>query len=149
MNQTFKFIISSPVSENICISTFGASSLLLHYETIQLGPLPLEPLLQLITPDTVTQQSAREINLFSGDDEILSQNAEASRVQLVTPVTNAQLVDKVAVEIVAGQSAQQIQLWMNIITQAQLEDYTFRSHLATNLIQRLAAQFWKLAYPPL
>ncbi|KAA6383683.1 MAG: hypothetical protein EZS28_020788, partial [Streblomastix strix] len=53
--------------------------------------------------------------------------------------TNAQLVAREAVELLAGQSADQIQLWTNVTTQAQLEDYTIRSHLAADLIHRPAA----------
>ncbi|KAA6369144.1 MAG: hypothetical protein EZS28_035331 [Streblomastix strix] len=94
---------------------------------------------QLIPPATVTQPGAHEINLFSTDHEIISQNAEASRSQLVTPTTNAHLVAREAIELLAGQSADQIQLWTNVTTQAQLEDYTIRSHLAADLIHRPAA----------
>ncbi|KAA6373224.1 MAG: hypothetical protein EZS28_031250, partial [Streblomastix strix] len=102
---------------------------------------------QTIPPATVTQPGAHEINLFSTDHEIISQNAEASRSQLVTPATNAQLVASEAVELLAGQSADQIQLWTNVTTQAQLEDYTIRSHLAADLIRRPAAPILETGLP--
>ncbi|KAA6371392.1 MAG: hypothetical protein EZS28_033080 [Streblomastix strix] len=97
------------------------------------------PLL-FIPPVTVTQPGALQSNLFSTAHVILSQNAEASRSQLVTPTTNAHLVAREAVELLAGQSADQIQLWTNVTTQAQLEDYTIISHLAAVLIYISAAQ---------
>ncbi|KAA6374943.1 MAG: hypothetical protein EZS28_029529, partial [Streblomastix strix] len=102
---------------------------------------------QPIRPATVTQPGAHEINLFSTDHEILSQNAEASRSQLVTPATNAQLVAGEAVELLAGQSADQIQLWTNVTTQAQLEDYTIRSYLKADLMHRLAAPILETDLP--
>ncbi|KAA6355909.1 MAG: hypothetical protein EZS28_048564, partial [Streblomastix strix] len=102
---------------------------------------------QPIPPATVTQPGAHEINLFSTDHEILSQNAEASRSQLVTPATNAQLVAREAVELLAGQSADQIQLWTNVTTQAQLEDYTIRSHLAADLMHRPVARILETGLP--
>ncbi|KAA6381149.1 MAG: hypothetical protein EZS28_023322 [Streblomastix strix] len=76
---------------------------------------------------------------FGTDHEILSQNAEALRSQLVTPAANAQLVAREAVELLAWQSADQIYLWTYATTQTQLEDYTIRSHLLADLIHRLAA----------
>ncbi|KAA6403459.1 MAG: hypothetical protein EZS28_001013 [Streblomastix strix] len=79
---------------------------------------------QLILPANVTQPSEYEIYLFSTDDETLSQNAEAQRSKLVTPAMNAQLIAREAVELLAGQCAAQIYLCTNVMTQAQLEDYT-------------------------
>ncbi|KAA6395771.1 MAG: hypothetical protein EZS28_008703 [Streblomastix strix] len=102
---------------------------------------------QLIQPATIIQPGAQEINLFSTEYEILSQNAEASRSQLVTPATNAQLVARAAVEFIAGQSVDQIQLWMNVTTQAQLEDYTIRSHLTADLIHRPATPILETDLP--
>ncbi|KAA6364495.1 MAG: hypothetical protein EZS28_039979, partial [Streblomastix strix] len=139
--------MSPPCGDNVCISPFGASFFLFFYETLPLGPLPQDPLLWLIPPATVTQPGAHETNLFSTDHEILSQNAEASRSQLVTPTTNAHLVAKEAGELLAGQSADQIQLWTNVTTQAQLEDYTIRSHLAADLIHIPAAPILETGLP--
>ncbi|KAA6401074.1 MAG: hypothetical protein EZS28_003395 [Streblomastix strix] len=102
---------------------------------------------QHIPPATVTQPGARKINIFSTDDEILSQNAETSRSQLITPAMNAQLVAGGAVELLGGLSADQIQLWTNVTTQAQLEYYTIRSLLAADLKQRLAAPILETGLP--
>ncbi|KAA6380976.1 MAG: hypothetical protein EZS28_023498 [Streblomastix strix] len=94
---------------------------------------------QLIPPATAIQQGAHEINLFPTDHEILSQNTEASRSQLVTSTTNAHLVARVAIEILVGQNEDQSQLWTNTTAQVQQENHTIRSHLAADLILRPAA----------
>ncbi|KAA6402058.1 MAG: hypothetical protein EZS28_002423 [Streblomastix strix] len=101
----------------------------------------------LILPATVTQLGAYKIILFSTDHEILSQNAEASRSQLVTPTTNAHLVVRETVEFFAGHSADQIQLWTNVTTKGQLEDYTIRSHIAADMIHRSAATILETGLP--
>ncbi|KAA6361173.1 MAG: hypothetical protein EZS28_043301, partial [Streblomastix strix] len=77
----------------------------------------------------------------------LSQNAKASRSQLVTPTTNTHLVVREAVELLARKMAEQIQLRTNETTQAELEDQTIGSHFAGDLIHKLATSIVETGLP--
>ncbi|KAA6388603.1 MAG: hypothetical protein EZS28_015869 [Streblomastix strix] len=101
----------------------------------------------VITPKTATQQSVFEIMIFSGNHEVLLQNYQASRSQLVTSVSNAQLIAKEAVELLAEQSAEQILFQMNVTTQAQLEEFIIISLLAADLRHRLATPILETDLP--